>query len=80
MLRLMRPVEPASLPASPAEPNPRVQVFPSADGTVLLIGVTLEGKWVAEYRCLHEDFDARCVTAMERRVRAKERSGLHVVP
>lgn len=53
--------------------NPRVQVHPSPDGIVLLIGVTLEGKWVAEYRCLAEDYDERCVAAMERRVRAKER-------
>lgn len=54
--------------------NPRVQVYPSADGVVLLVGVTLAGKWVAEYRCLAEDFDERCVLAMERRVRAKERT------
>lgn len=65
----------------PGTPNPRVQVFPSADGTVLLIGVTLTGQWVAEYRCLAEDFDNRCVLAMERRVRAKERAeGPQLVP
>lgn len=63
-------------PAVPAEASPstsRVRVFPSPDGTVLLVGTTLTGKWVAEYRCLADDFDSRCITAMERRVLAKER-------
>lgn len=66
-------------PMKPSSPSPRVQVFPSADGTILLVGVTLEGRWIAEYRCLAEDFDDRCVTAMERKVRAKERHGPQLV-
>lgn len=60
--------------------SPRVQVYPTVDGVVLLIGLTIEGKWVAEYRCLAEDFDERCVRAMERRVIQKERRhGLKLV-
>lgn len=58
---------------SATTPNPRVQVHPSPNGVILLIGVTLSGSWVAEYRCLEEDFDVRCILAMERRVRLKER-------
>lgn len=55
--------------------NPRVQVYPSAPGTVLLIGKTLDGKWVADYRCPTEDFNERCIVAMERKVLEKERVG-----
>lgn len=73
VIRLMRARDTTPPREPTSAPNPRVQVFPSADGTVLLVGVTIAGKWVAEYRCLAEDFDERCVTAMERRVRSKER-------
>lgn len=59
-------------------PNQRVRVYPSHDSTVLIVGVTLAGEWVAEYRCLAVDFDERCVLAMERRVRAKERTHLAI--
>lgn len=59
----------------PVHGTPRVRVFPSPDGTVLMTGVTLEGHWVCEYRCLKEDFDERCVRAMERKVITKERAG-----
>jgi hypothetical protein len=73
VLRALRSTQPHASPLQ--RDNPRVQVFPSADGTVLLIGITApERKWVAEYRCLAEDFDGRCVAAMERRVRQKERA------
>lgn len=65
-------VEPSRV-APPKTDNPRVRVYPSANGTVLLVGVTLAGAWVAEYRCLVEDLDERCIVAMERRVRVKER-------
>lgn len=68
---------PARLPQPTA--NSRVQVFPSADGTVLIVGVTTDGAWVAEYRCLATDFDARCIQAMERRVMLKERSAPQLV-
>lgn len=71
---------PIETPAVPRAPNPRVQVYPTADGIVLLVGLTLDGKWVAEYRCLSEDFDERCIRAMERRVLLKERRhGLKLV-
>jgi len=52
--------------------NDRVHIYPSPNGTVLAIGVTLAGEWVAEYRCLAADFDERVVIAMERRVRQRE--------
>jgi hypothetical protein len=69
---MRRPTPPLAAATVPAE-NSRVRVFPSPDGTVLLVGTTISGAWVAEYRCLRDDFDSRCVTAMERRVLAKER-------
>lgn len=77
---LLRVVSTGQASALPAQPNRRVRVFPSADGTILLVGVTLAGAWVAEYRCLAPDFDERCVLAMERRVRIKERQGIRVIP
>lgn len=64
---------------TPAPENPRVQVYPSADGTVLLVGVTITGRWVAEYRCESEEFDESCVRAMEKRVLRKERK-LGIMP
>jgi hypothetical protein len=77
-IRTLLTVHPRSAP--PSDLNPRVQVFPSPNGTVLITGVTLAGAWVAEYRCLAADFDERCVAAMERRVVAKERATLAIVP
>lgn len=68
------PTEPPAVPSNAASPSPRVRVYESVDGTVLLAGFTLQtNRWVAEYRCLAEDFDERCVLAMERRVKQKER-------
>lgn len=57
----------------PAPDNPRVQVISSSPGTIHIVGVTLSGDWVAEYKCLVEDFDDLCVTRMEQKVRSKER-------
>lgn len=68
---LAAPVVPITSAPSSSE-TPRVQVIHSPGGTVTIVGVTLAGSWVAEYRCLAEDFDARCVKAMERRVQLKE--------
>jgi hypothetical protein len=59
--------------------NDRVHVYPSPNGTVLAIGVTLAGEWVAEYRCHAEDFDERIVIALERRVRQREGRIMSVV-
>lgn len=75
VFRVSRPNPPATVAplTIPISDNPRVRVFPSPNGTVTLSGVTMDGRWVAEYRCLREDFDARCVIAMERRVMVKER-------
>lgn len=71
---MMRPVRTGTPLPAPAE-NPRVRIYPSPDGIILLVGVTLDGQWVAEYRCHATDFDDRCVAAMDRRVREKERQG-----
>lgn len=55
-----------------------MQIVRSPGGTVLLIGSTLSGDWIAEYRCLEEDFRPHCVRAMEKNVIRKERErGLH---
>ena len=72
----------ARLMRRPAAPrvSDRVLVYPSPDGTVRLIGRTSDGRFVAEYVCLAEDFDERAVTRMERAVLRKEaRHGLTVV-
>lgn len=52
--------------------NPRVQVFPSARGTVHIVGVTRSGNWVAEYICRLEAYSAQRITEMERDVLAAE--------
>lgn len=62
-----------NIPDAPCTDNPRVQIQLSPLGTVTIVGVTLAGRWVAEYTCEVEDFDDRCVLAMERRVKLKER-------
>lgn len=75
VLRLLAP----SPAASPPAPNPRVQVFPSPNGITAIVGVTLAGEWVAEYRCLTSDFEERAIAAMERKVREKERRTIHAI-
>lgn len=53
--------------------------MPSSGGTTLIVGMTLEGQWVAEYRCYTADFDERSVRAMEREVLKKEAASLRLV-
>lgn len=65
------------MPALPSPAFPRVQSFPSPNGTVLIVGTTCSGEWVAEFRCLAVDCDEQCMLDMERRVLAKE--GLRIL-
>ncbi len=54
--------------------NPRVQVFPSPNGTVHIVGVSHAGSWVAEHICRIEAYGPHYVEEMEREVKAFEAS------
>ena len=63
----------AQPPQSLTVQNDRVRIYPSANGTVLVVGVTADGEWVCEYRCLAVDFDEAIIEGIERRVHLNER-------
>lgn len=74
----MRATPSGNTPVSGAE-SPRVRVHPSPDGTVLIIGTTIDGRWVAEHRCRAERFGERHVRAMERAVLEEEGTALRIL-
>lgn len=67
-----------------SERFPRVQFRRSAPGTVTLIGMTEDGHWVGEMRCLSEAVTDSDMADMERRVRYVEQrramTPLRVIP
>lgn len=76
-LELCTDAVPPQSDAPPPQPltvqNDRVRIYPSANGTVLVVGVTVDGEWVCEYRCLAVDFEESIIDGIERRVRLSER-------
>ncbi len=65
---------------TPIIDSPRVHVYPAAKGVVLLIATTIDGEWVAEFRCLASVLDERFIAGLERIVREHEGLALKLMP
>lgn len=58
---------------------PRVQLVPSPDGTVTLVGIAATGDWVLEHRCRASAVDDALVAFLEARVRDQERPDISIM-
>jgi len=59
--------------------HPLLQIFPSPEGTLTILSVTTDGRWVETRLARLEDVTSEYLDDMERRAKARSPVGLRIV-